>query len=107
MIRKPEKVFLDNTTLYHSVCFDLGQSIDTGTMRELFFISSLINSGENIFYSKKAGDYKVNEYVFEIGGKSKKGKQIRGLKNEAFLIKDDILIGNKNSIPLYLFGFLY
>ncbi len=107
LVRKPEKVFLENTTLYHAVCYDLGQIIDTGTIRELFFINALINSGENIYYSKKAGDYKVNEHIFEIGGKSKKGKQIRNLQNEAFLVKDDILIGNKSTIPLYLFGFLY
>ncbi len=107
LVRKPEKVFLENTTMYHSVCFDLGQIIDTGTIRELFFINTLINSGENVFYSKNAGDYKVNEIIFEIGGKSKKGKQIRNLKNEAFQVKDDILVGNKSTIPLYLFGFQY
>lgn len=107
LIRKPEKVFLENATLYHSVCYDLGQIVDPGATRELFFINSLINSGENVFYSKKAGDYKVNNTVFEVGGRSKKGKQIRDLKNETFLVKDDILIGGKSTIPLYLFGFQY
>ena len=65
------------------------------------------NSGENVLYSKLAGDYRVRDTIFEIGGRSKKGKQIRDVKSDAYLVKDNILIGNKTSIPLYMFGFLY
>lgn len=107
LIRKPEKVFLENTTLYCSVCYGLGKHVDKGSIRELFFINSLQNAGENVFHSKKAGDYQVNEYIFEIGGKNKKEKQIRSVKSKAFCVKDDVLIGSKSEIPLYMFGFLY
>ena len=107
LIRKPEKVFLENTTLYHAVCYGLGKQADKGNIRELFFVNSLLNAGENVFYSKKAGDYMVNDCVFEIGGKNKKEKQIRNAKGRAFCVKDDVLIGSKSAIPLYLFGFLY
>ena len=41
----------------------------------------------------------------EVGGKSKKKKQIKNLK-EAYIFKDDIEIGAGNTIPLYLAGFL-
>lgn len=44
---------------------------------------------------------------FEIGGKNKDKKQIKGNLDNAFIVKDDILYGNKKEIPLYLFGFLY
>lgn len=107
LVRKPEKIFLENTTLYHSVCFGLGKHVDQGTIRELFFVNSLQNAGENVFYSKNAGDYQVNNYIFEIGGKNKKEKQIRNAKGKAFCVKDDVLIGSKSAIPLYLFGFSY
>jgi len=44
--------------------------------------------------------------IFEIGGKNKKYNQIAGVKN-SYLAVDDIEIGYKNTIPLWLFGFLY
>ncbi len=54
----------------------------------------------------KKGDFAVNGYTFEIGGKNKTKKQIKNVEN-AFIVKDDIEIGSKNVIPLWLFGFLY
>jgi len=45
-------------------------------------------------------------FIFEIGGKSKGRKQIAGLK-DAFLVLDDVEIGNNDHIQLWLFGFLY
>ena len=43
---------------------------------------------------------------FEIGGKSKTSGQLDPNKN-GYLVLDDISIGDKQRIPLYLFGFLY
>ena len=45
-------------------------------------------------------------YVFELGGKSKSGKQIHKVSS-SYIVADDIEIGYQNKIPLYLFGFLY
>ena len=53
------------------------------------------------------GDILVdNTYLFEIGGKNKSKKQIAHSEN-AFVVKDDIEVGFQNSIPIWLFGFLY
>ena len=57
-------------------------------------------------YAPPKGDLTVNGYTFEIGGKNKTKKQIKNIEN-AFIVKDDIEIGDKNIIPLWLFGFLY
>lgn len=105
ILRKPEKLFLNNTTLLITINKFLGKQSETGTIRELFFIQSLENSGNSIFYSKE-GDFQIDKYIFEIGGKNKSKKQIKHSSN-AYLIKDDILISSKNEIPLYFFGFLY
>jgi hypothetical protein len=52
------------------------------------------------------GDFVVDDtYVFEVGGASKTNKQILGLP-DSFLAVDDIEIGSRNKIPLWLFGFL-
>ena len=104
-LRRPEKVFLNNTNLQYAIEGELGSDISIGAVRELFFIQSVAGLNETIFYSKQ-GDYCIQDYLFEIGGKNKKNKQIQGADN-AFLIKDDILVSTKREIPLILFGFLY
>jgi len=76
-----------------------------GTLRESFFASVLSEVG-SIYYVDR-GDFLVNEkYIFEIGGKNKGFEQIKGIEN-SFVVADDIEVGFKNKIPLYLFGFLY
>ncbi|HLR37881.1 MAG TPA: hypothetical protein VK084_07540 [Chitinophagaceae bacterium] len=48
----------------------------------------------------------VDKYTFEVGGKGKTSKQIKDIPH-AFIVADDIEIGYRNKIPLWLFGFLY
>ena len=73
----------------------------------LYFINSLKAAGLYPNYNKLIGDFKVKDYFFEIGGKSKTRKQIKNDLKNSFLVKDDILMADNISIPLYLFGFLY
>jgi hypothetical protein len=58
-------------------------------------------------YYNQVGDLEVSGNIFEIGGKMKTKKQIKKNLGHSYLVKDDILYGNKYEIPLYLFGFLY
>lgn len=106
LVRTPDKIFLNNSAMYHALSGSLSIQSRIGTVRECFFLSMVQNSGATPFYSK-AGDYSINEQIFEIGGKSKDFKQIKDIER-SFLVKDDILVsGGKREIPLYLFGFLY
>ena len=107
LLRAPEKVFLENTTLLHAICDGLGQTVDIGTQRELAFVIALTDSGKTVYCSKKRGDFTVDKIIFEIGGKNKTSRQIRNADKPAFLVKDDVLTGGKKTIPLYLLGFLY
>jgi hypothetical protein len=60
----------------------------------------------HVNYSK-VGDFLVNNnYIFEVGGKSKGFEQIKDLDN-SFVVKDDLETGHFNTIPLWLFGFMY
>jgi len=104
-LRRPEKIFLNNTNLQYALEGNIGTKIDVGTVRELFFIQAMTNAGKKVFHSKK-GDYSIGDYTFEIGGKNKTTKQIQGLE-KAFLIKADILTSRRREIPLILMGFLY
>lgn len=54
-----------------------------------------------------SGDFIVNgRHTFEVGCKKKGFKQISGVA-DAFVVADDIEVGFKNKIPLWMFGFLY
>jgi uncharacterized protein len=100
-LAKPEKIYLHNTNLY----FTLDESPDPGAMRETFFLNqvSVVNK---VSYPDK-GDFLVDEqYLFEVGGKSKDSRQIKDLE-QAFIAADGIEYGIGNKIPLWLFGLLY
>ena len=99
ILTKPEKIYLNNTNLHYCYC-DIPE---IGSIREVFFASMF--EGYEIYVPPK-GDFVINEYIFEIGGKNKTNYQIKGLQN-AFIVQDDIEIGSKNILPLWLFGFLY
>jgi len=101
IISKPEKLYLDNTNLFSIFC----DSPKLGTIRETFFASSL--SYEHNLNYPKSGDFIVDEkYTFEVGGKDKSFKQLKGVK-EGYVVADGIEIGVEDKIPLWLFGFLY
>ncbi len=106
LLRKPEKMFINNTTLLAVLNCHLAPAVSEGTMRELFFLQSLTNSGVDVYYSK-CGDFMVNDMLFEIGGKNKDFAQLHGVSEQAFLVKDGITAAGKNIIPLLCFGFLY
>ena len=98
---KPEKIYLNNTNLHYAYC----NNFELGTIRETFF-ASMLQVNHNVSIPKK-GDFLIDEkYIFEIGGKNKKFKQIKDIKN-SFVVSDDIEIGSGNKIPLWLFGFMY
>lgn len=105
LMRNTEKVFLHNTNLFYAMEHELGKGMDKGAVRELFALTCMENSHLKPAYSK-IGDLQCRDYLFEIGGRNKDTKQIRGQEN-SFLLIDDILIGTEQRIPLYLFGFLY
>lgn len=105
LLRKPEKIFLDNTTLLNVLNAQTGHPADEGAVRELFFVQAVKASGHSIFYVDR-GDFIVNDTVFEIGGKRKSRKQVQEIK-DAILVKDDIMLASTGVLPLHYFGFLY
>jgi len=110
IMSKPEKLFMQNT----SISYALTANIDTGSAREAFFVNQIKNysASKNTFidesiYTSKQGDFLVdNRYTFEIGGKNKGFKQIKNM-SDSYVAADEIEVGYKNKIPLWLFGFLY
>lgn len=107
LLRKPDKIFLNNASLYYAITQGTGHDANPGTIRETFFVSMLQGAKHAAQYATK-GDYTCNGVTFEIGGRNKDFKQIANLDKQALIVKDDILYSEgKRSIPLYLWGFLY
>lgn len=104
-LQKPLKIFVNNTALLSALNYYLGESLSIGTVRELFFIQSLMDAEHPVYYSN-VGDFRVGKHCFEIGGKNKNRKQLK-TTTSGYIIKDDILYPSQGIIPLYLFGFLY
>jgi len=101
-LQKPEKVYLNNANLLYALS---EESPSSGTVREVFFNNQL-SVLHRVSHASET-DFVINgSYYFEVGGKSKKGKQIAGLSS-AWLVKDDLEYPAGNAIPLWLFGLLY
>lgn len=102
VLQKPEKIFLNNTTLLAALA---EEQSNIGTVRETFFLSQLRSLHK--VQLPKHGDFLVNGiYTFEVGGKGKSQKQISGLEN-AWIVKDDMELPMLNTLPLWMFGLLY
>ena len=97
---KPAKLYLNNPNLNNCYCINS----EIGTIREEFCLNMLSN--HKLSYPKQ-GDFLIDDkYIIEVGGKNKSYKQIKDIDN-SFIVADDIEVGYKNKMPLWLFGFLY
>lgn len=101
LMRKPQKIYLENSNLFYLVRQNRGLNIEKGSIREAFFISQVKNK-TNLYYTSKADFIDDKARLFEIGGKNKKTQN-----SEIFYALDDVTAGLKNCVPLWLFGFLY
>ena len=99
--KKPDKLLFNNTNILYTFADEFGVEVDIGTVRETFFVSCF----ENIYYSD-IGDFRVDDIIYEIGGKNKTFKQIKDVKNSYLVIDTDYTM-EMNRVPLWLFGFLY
>lgn len=101
-LQKPNKIFLENTNFQYALS---PSQANIGNIRETFFLNQLSVAHTLEFIDET--DFLVNhKYKFEIGGKSKSKHQIKN-QEQAFLVVDDVEYGMGNTIPLWLFGFLY
>lgn len=100
-LAKVDKIYLDNTNLIYSLA---GSSSDSGNIQETFFLNQLRLKHDVV--TSPVADFRIGEYTFEVGGRNKGLKQIRGLNN-GFVVKDSIELGYLNTIPLWQFGLTY
>ena len=101
LLQKPEKLYLDNSNIIYALGLDKS---DDGTIRETMFLSWT----RQLYpvYSSKISDFEIDGITFEVGGRNKTGRQIKSAER-GFVVKDDIEYAVGNTIPIWMFGFLY
>lgn len=98
---KVEKVYLDNTNLMYVL---MGERADIGNVRETFFFNQARVVAD--VTSSKESDFRIGDTTFEIGGRNKTRSQLKGVA-KGIVVKDDIEIGYRDVVPLWLFGLMY
>ena len=101
VLQKVEKLYLGNSNIAECVS---DRMPDEGTIRETMF---LMWTREVLKVTSSAiSDFEIEGKTFEVGGKNKKGKQIRNA-TEGYIVKDSIEYAAGKVIPIWMFGFLY
>ncbi len=101
ILQKIEKLYLNNSNIAYAIS---DTNPDKGNIRETMFLTWMRES-HNVT-SSKISDFEIDGVTFEVGGKNKTGKQVKEA-DVAFLVKDDIEYAFGNSIPIWMFGFVY
>lgn len=101
ILGKIEKLYIDNTNFMYALA---GVKTDIGNTRETFFQNQMrVRYDVSI---SRISDFRIGEYIFEVGGKNKGQRQLEGVAN-GIVVKDDIEFGSTNIIPLWHFGLTY
>jgi len=98
--KKPNQVYVQNTNLMHVISPD---NVDPVAERKTFFYNAL-HVKHKVNTCKYQLDFCIDQqYHFKCDNKPETGKQY----SKVLYAADEIETGNKNVIPLWLFGFLY
>lgn len=98
--KKPNQVYVHNTNLMYAVS---PANVDKVAERKTFFYNAL-HACHKVNICKYHLDFCIDlKYHFRCESKPESGK----LYSKALYAVDDIEVGNKSVIPLWLFGFLY
>lgn len=101
LLQKVEKLFLDNSNIIHVLGLD---KADEGTIRETMFLTWM--KRKYSVYSSKISDFEIKDMTFEVGGRKKKGKQLKDA-DKGYIVKDNIEYAAGKNIPIWMFGFIY
>ena len=97
---KAEKVYLDNPNILFNLC----DACSAGTVRETFFFNQMrVN---HLVVASPVSDFAIGGRTFEVGGPGKGQAQIKDVEN-GYVVKDGIVYGYGNIIPLWAFGLNY
>lgn len=102
--KKPDLVYMHNTNLIFAMKPGVA---DDHALRETFFYNQLHHNNSRLKKGSKSGTFIVensgNKYLFKVDDSKPKNSK----KTEMYTTAEMMEIGENNTIPLWLFGFLY
>ena len=99
--KKPSMVYMHNTNLMYPI---RSAKVEPQSLRETFFYNTLHKDNRLNKSNEKNVQFIVNQkYNFRIGDKTMRTKH----NPDFYYAVDDLETGQDNTIPLWLFGFLY
>ena len=101
IMQKVEKLYLNNSNIAYAIS---DKKPDEGSIRETMFLTWM--QEVHSISSSKISDFEIEGITFEVGGKNKKDNQVKEA-DIAYLVKDNIEYAFGNSIPIWMFGFVY
>ena len=101
ILQKVEKLYLDNSNIIYALGLD---NADEGTIRETMFLTW--TKEKHSVNSSKISDFEIDDITFEVGGKNKKGKQLKEAA-KGYIVKDNIEYATGRTVPVWMFGFIY
>lgn len=99
---KPEEIFLNNSNLY----FAFGLGFKNSKFLNKTFFQNQLSFNNEISFSQSA-DFVIDKGLHFILDKKLYSEQIDFNSDKIFFPTENIEIGVKNSIPLWIFGFMY
>lgn len=101
LLQKVEKLYLGNSNIIYALGLD---KADEGTIRETMFLTWM--KEKYPVSSSRISDFEIEDMTFEVGGKNKKGKQLKDA-SVGYIVKDNIEYVAGKNIPIWMFGFIY
>jgi len=99
--KKPRQIFAQNTNLLYAIS---PENVDKDVECRTFFYNSL-HAKHKVNLSRYQSDFLIDQqYHFRC---ERKPHSKTNANTKLFYAANDIQIGNKNEIPIWLFGFLY
>ncbi len=101
ILQKVDKLYLGNPNIIYALGLDRS---DEGTIRETVFLSWMKEKCQ--VWSSKISDFEIDGITFEVGGRNKKGRQLKDA-DKGYIVKDKVEYAAGKSIPIWMFGFIY
>ena len=102
--KKPDLVYMHNTNLIFAM---KPGTADEQALRETFFYNQLHHNNSRLKKGSKAGVFLIEDgeekYTFKVDGSRARSSK----KSDVFTTAEMMEVGEGNTIPLWLFGFLY
>jgi len=103
ILSRPDKICVSNPNILNIAVDARVTSEFRGTARESFFIGNFVAADISVAVK---GDFRIGDFVFEIGGPGKSDQQLPKNK-KSYVVRDGIEWPSGRTLPLWVFGFLY